>query len=107
MALFDMLARGFYQSLVHTVLSPIRNQAFKSTRKAKISDTEKEALASGSVGFESEILEGRPNWSKLMGMPQPVLTTDEQLFLNGPVEELCGMLDDWQIRNEWKDLPSE
>jgi acyl-CoA dehydrogenase len=88
-------------------MRPLRDQAFKSTRKAKISDTEKEALASGSVGFEGEIIGGRPDWNKLLNMPPHQLTKDEQAFLNGPVEELCRMLDDWQIRSELKDLPPE
>lgn len=107
MAILDTLTHAFYKAVVYTVLSPIRHQAFKSTRKAKISDTEKEALASGSVGFEGEILSGRPDWNKLLDLPVPALTSDEQAFLDGPVEELCQLLDDWQIRSELKDLPPE
>ena len=51
MSIFDALIHGFYKTVVHTVMMPLRDQAFAGTRKAKISSTEKEALASGSVGF--------------------------------------------------------
>lgn len=103
----DQLVHLFYKALVHTVMLPLRNQAFESTRKAKISDTEKEALSSGSVGFEREFLSGHPDWSKLLDMPAPQLRPDEIAFLNGPVEQLCAMLDDWEIRSKTHDLPPE
>ena len=35
------------------------------------------------------------------------LTAEEKAFLNGPVDELCAMLDDWKINWEWRDLPPE
>src|SRR5690606_20815195 len=37
----------------------------------------------------------------------PKLTPEEQAFLDGPVEELCRMLDDWRITHELADLPAE
>lgn len=107
MELFDGFAHLIFRVMVNTVMLPLRNQAFASTRKAKISDTEKEALGSGSIGFEREILSGQPDWRKLLDMPAPSLTPDEQAFLDGPVETLCEMLDDWKIRTELKDLPPE
>ncbi len=107
MSMLDALIHLFYRGVVHTVMLPLRNQAFESTRRAKISDTEKEALASGSVGFEGELLKGVPDWSRLMNLPKPQLRDDERAFLDGPVEELCAMLDDWKIRMETMDLPQE
>lgn len=98
---------AFYKLLVYTAMAPLRDQAFQGTRKAKISDTEKEALASGSVGFEREILSGHPDWRKLLDLPKPHLNEIEQAFLDGPVEQLCAMLDDWKIRTELKDLPPD
>ena len=35
------------------------------------------------------------------------LTAEEQAFLDGPVDELCAMLDDWKINWELRDLPPE
>lgn len=107
MSLFDALMHCFFKTVVHTVMRPLRNQAFTSTRKAKISDTEREALSSGSVGFEQDILGGRPHWQSLLDLPRTELTADELAFINGPVNELCDMLDDWQIRTETKDLPPD
>jgi acyl-CoA dehydrogenase len=72
-----------------------------------ISDTEREALESGTVGWEAELFSGRPQWSKLLDQPKPQLTARERAFIDGPVEELCGMLDDWRITHEEQDLPLE
>ena len=43
----------------------------------------------------------------MLAYPKPQLTAEEQAFLNGPVEQLCAMLDEWQITHELKDLPPE
>ena len=40
-------------------------------------------------------------------IPAPKLTAEEQAFVDGPVEELCGMLDEWDITHERMDLPPE
>ncbi|MGN6383433.1 MAG: acyl-CoA dehydrogenase, partial [Dyella sp.] len=36
---------------------------------------------------------------------KPELSVEEQAFLDGPVEQLCAMIDDWQITHELGDLP--
>lgn len=72
-----------------------------------LSRTEREALEAGTVGWEGELFAGRPRWKRLLAHPAPVLTAGEQAFLDGPVEELCGMLDDWRIVQELHDLPPE
>ena len=64
-----------------------------------MSDTEREALEAGSVWWDAELFSGRPNWEKLQSMPAPRLTKEEREFIDGPVEELCRMLDDWRITN--------
>ena len=71
----------------------------------KLSDTEQTALEAGTVGFEGELFSGKPDWQQLLKQPRPELSVEEQAFLDGPVEELCGMLDDWQITHELADLP--
>ena len=70
-----------------------------------ISDTEREALEAGSVWWEGEIFSGDPDWRKLRNHPAPKLSTEEQAFLDGPTEELCRMIDEWQITHELADLP--
>jgi acyl-CoA dehydrogenase len=73
----------------------------------KLSETEQTALEAGTVGFEGELFSGKPNWHELLRQPKPELSVEEQAFLDGPVEELCGMIDDWQITHELADLPPE
>jgi len=70
----------------------------------EMSDTEREALESGTTWWDAELFSGRPNWKKLMDHPAPSLSEEERAFLDGPVEELCRMLDEWQIYND-QNLP--
>jgi acyl-CoA dehydrogenase len=73
----------------------------------EISATEREALEAGTVWWEAELFSGRPDWQRLLAFPAPRLSAEEQAFLDGPVESLCRMLDDWQITDDLKDLPPE
>ena len=70
-----------------------------------MSQTEKEALEAGTVWWDGELFTGAPNWAKLLSARAPQLNAEEQAFLDGPCEELCGMLDDWNITHERGDLP--
>src|SRR5574337_200959 len=63
----------------------------------KLSETEQTALEAGTVGFEGELFSGKPDWHELLKQPKPELSGEEQAFLDGPVEELCAMMADWQI----------
>ncbi len=72
-----------------------------------MSQTEKTAIQAGGVWWEAELFRGDPQWNKLLNTPAPRLTEEEQAFLNGPVEQLCKMLDEWQITHELRDLPPE
>jgi acyl-CoA dehydrogenase len=71
----------------------------------QLSDTERVALEAGTVGFEGELFSGKPDWKQLLRQPVPQLSTEELAFLNGPCEELCHMLNDWEITHELADLP--
>ena len=79
---------------------------FKTVLPA-MSATEKEALDAGTVWWDAELFSGKPDWKVLFDMPSPRLSEEEQAFVDGPVEELCRMLDDWKINRELKDLPPE
>src|ERR1044071_1880899 len=72
-----------------------------------MSDTEREALEAGDVWWDADLFTGNPDWSKLLKIPQAKLTDEEQAFLNGPVDALCAMLDEWKIFWEWRDLPQD
>ena len=72
-----------------------------------LSDTERTALESGTVGFEGQLFSGKPDWDQLLKLPKPELTAEEQAFLDGPCEELCRMTDDWDITHVRADLSPE
>ncbi|PZO08688.1 MAG: acyl-CoA dehydrogenase [Lysobacteraceae bacterium] len=72
-----------------------------------LSDTEKTALEAGTVGFEGELFSGMPKWEQLLSQPKPVLTAEEQAFLDGPVEQACRMTNDWDITHVRNDMPPE
>ncbi len=87
----------------------ISEPALKLFRRVtpRMSQTEREALDAGSVWWDGELFSGRPRWQKLRRLPPPKLAPEEQAFIDGPVETLCRMLDDWKITREQKDLPAE
>ena len=72
-----------------------------------LSDTEREAVEAGTSWWEAELFQGDPDWQKLIGHSTSALTEEEQAFLDGPVDELCRMLDDWEMTSELNDLPPE
>src|SRR6267143_6874993 len=71
-----------------------------------MSQTEKEAIDAGTVWWDADLFSGRPDWDKLLAVRAPRLSPEEQAFLDGPVEELCAMCNDWQITHELQDLPA-
>ncbi len=89
-----MLISNFALKLFRTLMPPI-------------SQTEREALEAGTVWWESDLFSGQPDWDKLHAYRKPVLTAEEQAFLDGPVEKLCDMMDDWQVTDNLHDLPKE
>lgn len=72
----------------------------------KISPTEQEALEAGDVWWDGQLFSGQPDWQILHDLPASKLSPQEQKFINGEVEILCEMLDDWQITHQLHDLPA-
>lgn len=72
-----------------------------------MSRTEREAIDAGTVSFEGDLFQGAPSWKKLLAMPAPRLTQEEQAFLEGPVETLCSMVSDWDVTHNYADLSPE
>ena len=89
--------------------SLVSDPLFSWFRKAlpQVSQTEQEALDAGTVWWDGELFSGQPDWNKLYGAPKPRLTPDEQAFLDGAVEDLCRMCDEWEITHELNDLPPQ
>ena len=73
----------------------------------EMSQTEQEAIDAGTVWWDGEVFSGKPDWKKLHAINAPSLTAEEQAFLNGPVETVCAMVDEWQINHKDADLPPE
>ncbi|WP_165664546.1 acyl-CoA dehydrogenase [Metapseudomonas otitidis] len=71
-----------------------------------MSETERDAIEAGTVWWDGELFSGRPNWNTLLDYPRPALTAEEQAFIDGPTEELCAMVSDWDI-GQRMDLPPE
>lgn len=71
-----------------------------------MSDTERDAIEAGTVWWDGELFSGRPDWNHLLSVPAPRLTGEEQAFVDGPTEELCAMVSDWEI-GQRLDLPPE
>ncbi|MBC7657630.1 MAG: acyl-CoA dehydrogenase [Frankiaceae bacterium] len=81
--------------------------SFYSKILPPLSETEKVALEAGTVGFEGELFSGRPRWDMLLSQPRPQLTAEEQAFIDGPVEDVCRMTNDWETTHVRADLAPE
>ncbi|MEN9560704.1 MAG: hypothetical protein RLZZ502_1915 [Pseudomonadota bacterium] len=90
---------------VHLLSAPI----LKMFRKVlpSMSDTERAALAAGTVNWDAEIFSGKPNWQTLYAMPAATLSAEEQAFMDQEVEALCAMSHDFQSSHYDHDLPKE
>lgn len=62
-----------------------------------ISETERTAIEAGTTWIDAELFSGKPDLKRLSEESYPELTENEQAFLNGPVEELCAMVSDWDV----------
>ena len=96
------------------LLTPIRKRwitapllSFYTKILPPLSETERVALETGTVGFEGELFSGRPNWKILLDQPAPILTAEEQAFIDGPVEDVCKMVNDWETTHVRADLAPE
>ncbi|TFW20087.1 acyl-CoA dehydrogenase [Duganella callida] len=70
-----------------------------------MSDTERDALEAGTVWWDADLFSGKPDWNKLMQLPNPALTVEEQAFMDKEVRQLCEMVDDWESTQVWQGLP--
>ncbi|MBK8097901.1 MAG: acyl-CoA dehydrogenase [Planctomycetes bacterium] len=84
------------------VLRLLRNAGFLP----QISDTERTAIAAGTVWLDGELFSGRPDLRRLASATFPDLTAEERAFVTGPCAQACALADDWQIHCQ-KDLSAE
>src|SRR5262249_6353115 len=81
--------------------------AFRAVRRRlpRRTDSARESLGVGTIGFEAEFFSGKPNFDNMRAIPALTLSEAERTFLDGPTEELCRIIDDWSIRHE-HDIPN-
>lgn len=105
---FGVLAPVFnLRPLRRTLLSrPILTTMRKLKFLPVISETERTAIEAGTVWVDGDLFSGQPDFKKLSDQSYPGLTEDEQAFLDGPVEDVCRMCNDWEVWQE-RDLPDE
>ncbi|HXF58369.1 MAG TPA: acyl-CoA dehydrogenase [Candidatus Saccharimonadales bacterium] len=72
----------------------------------RMGETERIALEAGTVWWDGDLFSGRPDWKKLLDFQRKPLSARERAFLDGPVEELCGMVEEWKVERD-ADLPPE
>ncbi len=87
------------------ISKPIFN--WMQTVLPEMSQTEQEAMDAGNTWWDAELFSGNPNWKVLQNLPAAKLSEEERTFLDGPVETLCSMLDDWDITHNRQDLPEQ
>ncbi len=73
----------------------------------QMSSTEQEALEAGTVWWDGDLFSGKPDWNKWLAVPRATLSAEEQAFVDGPTNQLCSMLDEWNITHEAHDLPPQ
>ena len=111
-ALLDLLLLGliaaplFLHDLRRSLISDNLLTLFRKLLP-EMSETERIALEAGTVWWDRELFSGKPNWNRLQATPAARLNADEQAFIDGPVEELCALINDWEITEKKKDLPAE
>ncbi|HZE09953.1 MAG TPA: acyl-CoA dehydrogenase [Burkholderiales bacterium] len=72
-----------------------------------MSQTEREAIDAGTVWWDGDLFSGRPDWNKLLAVPRPRVTAEEQSFLDNETEQLCAMVNDWETTQIYQDLPPQ
>ncbi|MDP1970898.1 MAG: acyl-CoA dehydrogenase, partial [Methylobacter sp.] len=83
---FPAIRKRLFSSLIFKIMKQMLPQ---------MSQTEREALEAGNTWWDAELFSGDPDWKVLLDLPAAKLTAEEQVFIDGPVETLCSMLDDW------------
>ncbi len=96
---FANLSRWRQHHLIQPALTHLRKQM------PAISATEHAAIEAGDTWWEKELFCGRPRWKNLFSIPRPTLSAEEQSFLDNQTDQLCSMLNDWQIVFEDHNLP--
>jgi acyl-CoA dehydrogenase len=111
--LYFPLALGFAALALCLGLRPVRRVLLSSWIMPllarifpRMSETERVALDAGTVWWDAELFSGAPRWRRLLDFQRRQLSEKERTFLDGPVEELCRIVDEWDVQQKG-DLPRE
>jgi acyl-CoA dehydrogenase len=105
--LFTLVTLPIAYSPIRVSILSTKLLSFYKSVTPELSDTEKEAIDAGTVWWDGDLFTGKPDWQKLHAISRPRLTSEEQAFLDGPCEEVCTMVNEWEINHVDADLPDE
>ena len=97
---------GLYGGLVALFnVPPLRKKLSKGVMETmetlqflpEISETEQIAIEAGNVWMDAELFSGNPDLDTLNSEPYEYISEREQAFLDGPVQEVCEMSNEWEI----------
>ncbi|MEC5160400.1 MULTISPECIES: acyl-CoA dehydrogenase [unclassified Janthinobacterium] len=91
------------KSLRRSLVSPHLLALFKRILPS-MSETERDALEAGTTWWDADLFSGKPDWNKLLSLPAPSLSDEEQAFLGNEVNQLCALVDDWESTQLWQGL---
>ncbi len=72
----------------------------------RLGETERIALEAGTVWWDKQLFSGAPDWRALFDYRVEPLSERERAFLAGPVDQLCRMLNEWDV-SQAGDLPED
>src|SRR5256886_15891541 len=101
-----VLAAAAYIPFIRRKLLTDRVLALYRRILPDMSQTEKEAIDAGTVWWDGGLFSGRPDFDKLLAVPEPRLSAEEQAFLDSPVEALSAMCNRRGITHELHEHPS-
>jgi acyl-CoA dehydrogenase len=104
-----LVATGFFYFAEGARIRFLTRPVYRFFQKVlpPMSTTEMEALEAGDVWWEEDLFQGDPDWQKFLSYPKPELSEEEQAFVDNETEQLCALLNDWDIVQHRKDLSPE
>ncbi len=88
------------------VFKAIMDGLIKAKAMPQISGTERQALEAGTVWIDGQVFSGKPDFAKMFAEPYAKLSQRERDFIDGPVRQLCEMVDSHELATT-RVLPKE